>query len=257
MRPPAPEPSHGGFSTEQQAREAIVETMRSLSQHDLNRGKSGNASLRWHRGAADGLLLTPSGLAYERMTADDLVWVPLEQPDPVPEAEDELLPPPARFDGAYLPSSEWRIHLDLHRRRPDARAVLHLHSPWATTLACLPRVQSEGIPAFHYMVAVAGGNDLRCAAYARFGSAKLSELTLGALDGRRACLMAHHGMIAIGADLRPCLDLAIEVEVLCRLYGQALSIGEPGRLDDAEMAQVLAQFAVYGRAQAARKTPAR
>jgi L-fuculose-phosphate aldolase len=167
------------------------------------------------------------------------------------------LPPPARFDGAYLPSSEWRIHLDLHRRRPDARAVLHLHSPWATTLACLPRVQSEGIPAFHYMVAVAGGNDLRCAAYARFGSAKLSELTLGALDGRRACLMAHHGMIAIGADLRPCLDLAIEVEVLCRLYGQALSIGEPGRLDDAEMAQVLAQFAVYGRAQAARKTPAR
>lgn len=246
------------FTTEQQAREAIVVMMQSLAHHGLNQGKSGNASLRWHRGAAEGMLITPSGLSYDRMSADDLVWVPLDQPATDTSSTDATrLSPPPFFDGAWLPSSEWRIHRDVLQRRPEAGAALHVHSPWATTLACMPRVQAEGIPAFHYMIAVAGGNDLRCAAYATFGGAALSEATLIALEGRRACLMAHHGMIVLGQGLRQSLELAIEIESLCRCYAQALAIGEPGRLDATEMDRVLAQFAVYGRAQVARSTLAR
>jgi L-fuculose-phosphate aldolase len=259
------------FSTEYDARHSIVLMMRSLSPLGLNQGKSGNASLRWHRGAEPGMLLTPSGIAYDRMEPDDLVWVPFAQPtaahDPgsaraiLPGAaaspEVGLLAPPARFDGRLAPSSEWRIHLDLQSARPDARAILHLHSPNATALACTDRVQRSGIPAFHYMVAVAGGKDLRCAPYATFGSVELSQLTLAALAGRRACLMANHGMIALAPSLRQVLDLAIEVEQLCRMYAQVLQLGEPVLLDDQEMDRVLARFAVYGRDRPAASTAAK
>jgi L-fuculose-phosphate aldolase len=249
-------PSSTQFVTELEAREAIVALMRSLTPLGLNQGKSGNASLRWHRGAEPGMLLTPSGLSYDRLGPDDLVWMPLNQgrsPESPRVPMDGLSLPP-RFDGPHAPSSEWLIHLDLHNAREDARAVLHVHSPYATTLACSERVQREGVPAFHYMVAVAGGPDLRCAPYATFGTAELSVATLAALAGRRACLMAHHGMIAVGAGLRQALDLAIEVESLCRIYGQALSIGDPPRLSDAEMARVLARFADYGRVRTGRST---
>jgi L-fuculose-phosphate aldolase len=236
----------GGFASEDQARLALVRLCQGLTPSGLNAGKSGNVSLRWHRGGEEGMLITPSGLAYEQMSGDDIVWMPLEQPAQDAE-QDEGLKPPPRFDGAFSPSSEWRIHRDLYLHRPEAGSVLHLHSPHATTLACLPRIQREGIPAFHYMIAVAGGADLRCAPYATFGSAALSLATLAALDGRRACLMAHHGMLALGRDPADALALATEVEALCRLYWQALCVAEPGRLDDAEMARVLERFADYGR----------
>lgn len=244
------DPGGGGFANEDQARQSLVDTLRSLSPAGLSVGRSGNASLRWHRGGEPGFLITPSGLAYEGMHADDIVWMPLAQsPLPVDQEEDNQLPPPPRFDGARVPSSEWRMHLDLYGHRPDAGSVLHLHSPNATTLACLPQIQREGLPAFHYMVAITGGRDLRCAPYATFGSARLSQVTLAALDGRRACLMAHHGMIALGRDPADALALATEVEFLCRLYWQALCVAEPGRLENAEMDRVLARFAHYGRAR--------
>lgn len=249
-------PGGCGFAHEDEARQSLVDLCRSLTPAGLNVGRSGNASLRWHRGGEPGLLITPSGLAYELMHAGDIVWMPLVQeqgpvdskPAEAREPETSLVPP-SRFDGKLVPSSEWRMHLDLYLHRPEVGSVLHLHSPHATTLACLPRIQRDGIPAFHYMIAVAGGADLRCAPYATFGSAELSAVTLVALEGRRACLMAHHGMVALGRDPADALSLATEVEYLCRLYWQALCVAEPGRLDNAEMQQVLACFSSYGRAR--------
>jgi L-fuculose-phosphate aldolase len=139
------------------------------------------------------------------------------------------------------------MHCDLYRTRADAGAVVHVHSSCATTLACLPVIQARGIPAFHYMIAVAGGHDIRCASYATFGTQALSEAALAALADRRACLLANHGQIALAADLEGALALALEVESLSRQYLQALQVGEPVVLDASEMARVLDAFAQYGR----------
>src|SRR5690606_2680579 len=133
----------------------------------------------------------------------------------------------------------------LHRSRPDCGAVVHVHSLAATALACLPRIQAEGIPAFHYMVAVAGGPDIRCAPYRTFGTPELSEVTLRALEGRRACLLANHGSVALGRTLADALELAVELESLAAMYAQALQIGEPVRLGDDEIERVLERFAEY------------
>lgn len=241
-----------GYPTENHARQALIEICLQFAPLGLNQGKSGNASLRWHRGAEDGMLITPSGLAYERTQADDIAWVPLSQPaaraaSPEACASGEVLEPPARFDGPRTPSSEWRMHLDLYRTRADAGAVVHVHSACATTLACLPVVQARGIPAFHYMIAVAGGHDIRCASYATFGTQALSDAALAALVDRRACLLANHGQIALAADLDGALALALEVESLSRQYLQALQVGEPVVLDASEMRRVLDAFAHYGR----------
>ena len=141
------------------------------------------------------------------------------------------------------PSSEWRFHRDIYRARPEAGAVVHAHAPYGTTLACLGR----GIPAFHYMIAVAGGDTIRCAPYATFGSQALSDHALAALEGRRACLLANHGMIALGPDLAAAFDLAVEVEALAGQYWRALQIGAPRLLSADEMADVLEKFRTYGR----------
>ena len=237
------------YESEDAARQALIETCLRFAPLGLNQGKSGNASLRWHRGAEPGLLITPSGLPYERTTIDDIVWVPLDQPLSAAAAT-AVLEPPARFDGRLAPSSEWRMHRDLLASRDAMSAVVHVHSPYATTLACLPRIHREGVPAFHYMIAVAGGTDLRCAAYATFGTQALSDAALDALGPRRACLLANHGQLALGVGLEEALSLALEVETLSRLYWQALQIGEPVLLDAAEMARVQASFSRYGRALA-------
>jgi len=144
--------------------------------------------------------------------------------------------------GNVLPSSEWRFHRDIYAARADAQAIVHTHAPFATTLACMHR----GIPPFHYMVAVAGGKDIRCAPYATFGTQELSDHAVAALAGRRACLLANHGMIAIGASLDGALALAVEVETLAEMYWRALQIGEPSPLPDAEMDVVLEKFRTYG-----------
>ncbi len=232
------------YPSENDARRALIETCRQFAALGLNHGKSGNASLHWHRGLEAGMLITPSGVAYERTQVDDIAWVPLEQP--VQEGP-AVLQPPARFDGRRAPSSEWRIHLDLYGARTDAAAVVHVHSPAATTLACLPAIQQRGIPAFHYMIALAGGHDIRCARYATFGTQALSDAALEALVGRRACLLANHGQLAFGAGLEQALALALEVENLSQQYLQAIQVGEPVLLDKAEMARVLLAFEHYGR----------
>jgi L-fuculose-phosphate aldolase len=144
--------------------------------------------------------------------------------------------------GSRLPSSEWRFHRDIYAARAEVGAIVHVHSPFATTLACLGR----DIPAFHYMIAVAGGKDIRCAPYATFGTQTLSDHALRALVGRKACLLANHGMIAIGATPTDALALAVEVEALAEQYWRALQIGEPNILSDAEMIVVLDKFRSYG-----------
>jgi len=218
-------PNAAGTS-EQALRSAIVATALAMNALGINRGKSGNVSARGVSDGFDSFLVTPTGLPYDATAPEDIVPMTLD----------------GQARGARLPSSEWRFHRDIYRSRADANAVVHTHAPFATTLAC----HSRGIPAFHYMVAVAGGRDIRCAPYATFGTQALSDHVVAALDGRRACLLAHHGMIAIGASLPEALALAVEVETLAEIYWRALSIGEPPLLTDAEMAVVLEKFATYG-----------
>jgi L-fuculose-phosphate aldolase len=206
----------------------------------INQGKAGNASLRWDRGASPGLLITPSALAYESMGADDIVWLSLECGDGAAGRD-----MPRRVDGARQPSSEWRMHRDTYARRPEIGAVVHSHAVFASTLSCSGRVQREGIPAFHYMVAVAGGSDIRCARYATFGTQALSDNALEALGERRACLLANHGLLALGEGLREALALALEVETLARMYWQVLQLGDPVVLDAVQMRDVIGRFDGY------------
>ena len=202
----------------------LLTTAQRMNGSGLNRGRAGNLSVRIP-GSGD-FLVTPTGMAYDVCVADDMVRVA----------------PGGEFSGRRLPSSEWRFHHDIYRERSDAGAVLHAHAPFATALAC----QRRDVPSFHYMVARFGGSDVRCAAYATFGTQALSDAVLAALDGRSACLMAHHGMLVVGRNLEHALDLAIELETLCEHYWRALQLGEPPRLDSDEMMRVLACFAGYG-----------
>jgi len=205
-------------------RRAVVAALGDLARHGLNIGTSGNVSLR----VADGLLVSPSGVAAERLRAGDVV---------------ELDGAGAVREGRLKPSSEWRFHRDILARRDDAHAVVHVHSPHATALACLHRP----IPAFHYLVALAGGRDIRVADYATFGTQQLSDHVLAALEGRRACLMANHGLLAVGPDLPGAVALAREVENLAHQYLLALQTGaEPVLLSEAQMAEVRAGIDTYG-----------
>lgn len=204
-------------------RQAVIATALDMNALGINRGKSGNVSAR----IDTGLLITPSGMPYADIAPDDVVAMGLD----------------GSADARRKPSSEWRFHRDIYASRDDVHAIVHAHSPFATTLACLDR----GIPAFHYMIAVAGGTDIRCAPYATFGTQQLSDHALRALAGRRACLLAHHGMIAVGESLKAALALAVEVETLAEMYWRALQIGEPANLAPDEMDAVLRKFEDYGK----------
>ena len=236
------------FATEDAARAALLEAARAMTGLGLNHGSAGNLSLRWHRGGADGFLVTPSALPYDRCTIDDLVWLSIvDAPAGGTPARAVAGPPPAEpaVDGRRRPSSEWRFHHDLYGARPEVHAIVHTHAPYATALACLPEIQRDGLRAFHYRVAAVGGPDLRCAPYATFGTQALSDHVRAALHERRACLMAHHGMIAVGPTLEAALALAVEVEWLARTWSVARTLGVPATLPDDEMARVLARFADY------------
>lgn len=209
---------------EAELRQLIIATGLRMNASGLNQGTSGNLSVR----RPGGLLITPSGVEYDRLQPQHLVFV----------RDDGSVPA-----GQLQPSSEWRIHRDVYRQRPDAHAVLHAHAMFATSLSLLRRE----IPAVHYMIAAAGGATVRCATYATYGTEDLSRNCLEALVGRRACLMANHGMLALGADLPAAFKLAVEVETLAAQYWRALQVGEPVVLPDEEIARVLAGFATYGK----------
>lgn len=199
-------------------RRGIIETCLEMNRSGLNQGTSGNVS---HR-IPGGMLVTPTSLPYAEMQVEDIVEM--------------------GFDGTYAgrrrPSSEWRFHRDIQKSRPDIDVVLHTHSVYTTTLA----VHERGIPCFHYMVAVAGGIDIRCAPYACFGTQELSDYALEALQDRQACILGHHGLIVLAKNFARALWLATEVEVLAKMYVHALAIGEPPRLTEAEMARVMEQM---------------
>jgi L-fuculose-phosphate aldolase len=203
-------------------RRAMIETARRMNAVGLNQGTSGNLGQR----VPEGFLVTPTGMDYDALEPGDIVVMRMD----------------GSAEGRRLPSSEWRFHRDILAARCDVDVVLHAHSMFCTTLACLGR----GIPSFHYMIAAAGGADIRCAPYATFGTAELSQNAVAALEGRRACLLANHGMIALGADLQRALKLAVEVETLAAMYWRALQVGEPVLLGADEMARVIEKFRSYG-----------
>ena len=211
---------------ERQAAGEVIATARAMRTSGLVVGTSGNVSAR----VGDAVLITPSGMDYDALTPDDLCALGVGGREA------------GAARGRRKPSSEAPMHLAIYAARREVEAIVHTHSTAATALACL----GKGIPAFHYMVAAAGGADIRCAPYATFGSAALAAHALAALDGRRACLLANHGMIALGSTLAGALALAREVENLAEQYLRTLAVGQPNLLDDAEMARVIAKFASYG-----------
>lgn len=211
-------------ASEMQKRKSIINHCLLMNCLGVNQGTSGNISIRHE----DGLLITPTSIAYDALEPEDIVYL--------------------RADGTPVgprpPSSEWRFHRDILRERRDANAVVHAHPTFCTILAIMER----GIPPIHYMIAAAGGPDIRCAPYAIFGSAELSALAVHALKDRRACLLAHHGMIAVGSSLEKAMWLAVELETLAKQYHGALQLGEPPLLSEQQIADVAAKMAGYGHA---------
>lgn len=216
----SPAPAAGTDAT---LRCALIETCRQIARRGLSHGTSGNVSVRID---ASSFLISPTGMAYEALSPADIVLMRLD----------------GQCSGRCRPSSEWRFHLDILRARPEVGAIVHTHSLAATALACT----GQGIPAFHYMVAVAGGADIRCAPYRTFGTQALSDAALLALEDRRACLLGNHGVIALGAELPQALALAGEVENLAAQYLAAKTAGAVRLLDEAEMQRVLERFQTYG-----------
>ena len=217
------------MADEAQLRLAMVRVSQELVARGLNRGASGNVGVR----CGDGLLVTPSGVPASELDAQSMVRL---------AANGDIL-------AGKRPSSEWRFHRDILQSRPDLHAVVHVHSPFATTLACL----GLEVPPFHYMIAAAGGATIRCAPYALFGTQALSDHVLAAIRDRNACLLANHGMIAAGRDLDHALSVCIEVESLCEQYWRARQIGEPTLLTAAQMAEVIERFKSYGQHAQARQ----
>jgi L-fuculose-phosphate aldolase len=212
-----------GTMADRTLRESVILGCRELTRRGLTYGKSGNISVRRD---ARSFFVSPTGMSYESLVPDDIPLVDMD----------------GRWFGRRRPSSEWRFHRDILEARGEIGAIVHTHSPKATSLACTGR----GIPAFHYMVAAAGGADVRCARYHTFGSQELSAAAVEALTGRLACLLANHGVIALGADLNCALLLAAEVEDLAGKYCAALALGEIRILDGLEMERVIDKFRTYG-----------
>ncbi len=202
-------------------RAALLHTSRRMVELGLNRSTSGNASVR----CGEHVLVTPSALPVSEMGEQDLV----------------LLAGDGKVLKGGKPSSEWRFHCDILKARPEIGAVLHMHSPFATTLACLGR----DVPAVHYMIAMSGGDSIRCTPYSLFGEPALSDHALEALKGRKACLLGNHGMIALGKDLDDALAVAVEVEFLCEIYWRALQAGKPQILTSQQMHEVKQKFTDY------------
>ncbi|MDQ0392369.1 class II aldolase/adducin family protein [Labrys monachus] len=216
---------------EVQLRRDIIAKCRWMNDHGLNQGTSGNISARYR----DRMLITPTSTPYDSMEPEMIASMPLDGDGEV-------------WDGPLKPSVEWRFHLDILKSRPDAGAVVHTHATYCTVMA----IARRPIPAVHYMIAAFGGPEIRCAPYARFGTEELSAHALAALEGRNGCLLANHGMIAVGANLDKAMWLAHELETLARQYYHTLLIGGPQLLPDTEIAEVVDVFGGYG-LQAAKK----
>lgn len=213
--------------TEDEARQQLVDAMRALDARGLNRGTSGNISVRY----ASGMFVTPSGITPDRLTLDQMVFV---------DGDGQV------SAGSASPSSEWRMHMGVYKRRADVNAVVHCHARYSTILACAHRE----IPPLHYMVAVSGGPSVPVAPYATFGSEELAASVVETLDGRLACLMANHGLIVLGPKLRIAMAIAEEIEEQAAVYCGTLAVGGPKLLETAEMDRIIGAFKQYGQRDA-------
>ena len=216
-------------------RESIINACRSMNGLGINQGTSGNISARYGKL----MLITPSGVPYDELKAKDIVTTLVSGKGD-------------KWNGALAPSSEWRFHLRILQDRPEAGSVVHTHSTYATTLA----ICNKPIPAIHYMVAAAGGPDIRVAPYATYGTEELSDLAMKALEGRTCCLLRNHGVIATGSDVRRALWLAVEIETLARQYYLSLALDNAQILPAAEITRVIEKFKNYGPRQKPAKTRA-
>ncbi len=204
-------------------RKQVIEICLAMNKEGINQGTSGNVSVR----VPEGFLITASGVPYKKMKSHHIVTMDLD----------------GGYEGDYLPSTEWRMHMDIYKARPEAGAIVHVHSTYATAMACL----RKDVPAFHYMIGVTGGTSLRVSDYAEFGTQELSDTMLAAMKDRTACLLANHGQICFSNNLDKALWLAGEVEALCHMYWAATVAGKPVVLAEDKMVSVLKRFKTYGR----------
>ena len=212
----------------------IIEYAQKLNSTNLSPLRSGNVSIRVTHDNVEGFLITPSGKRYETLVLEDIVFLALK------EKYDNL----RMFNSSLNPSSEWRFHQDIYLKKKEAKAIVHAHSPHATAVSA----HGEPIPAFHYMIALAGGDDIKCAEYATFGTSELSINILKALENRKACLMSNHGQITFGVNLKQAFELAEEVENICHQYIITLKIGKPKILSYADMQKILEKIKHYKKA---------
>jgi L-fuculose-phosphate aldolase len=208
-------------------RASAVAALKRLDALGMNRGSTGNLSHRAAQAGRPGMLITPTGIGADELRPQDLVWL----------GDD------GSVVGDWQPSSEWHFHQAIYRVRPELHAVLHTHSVNATALACLRRP----LPAFHYMVAVAGGDGVPITPYHLFGTPELSNAVATAMADRDACLMSNHGLVAAGATLAQAMKVLLEIESLCEVYLKALAVGEPPQLSGAQMDEVILKFRSYGK----------
>jgi L-fuculose-phosphate aldolase len=209
-------------SEEAGTRQAMIDACLKMNHTGINQGTAGNLSVRWK----NGLLITPSGVPYDEMTVDDIVFMDMD----------------GNYQHRLAGSSEWRFHRDILKARGEVNAVVHAHPIHATAFA----ICGMEIPAVHYMIAAAGGPTIRCAPYETYGTEELSKAVLEALSGRTCALIANHGMIATGPDLREAMWLAVELETLCKQYALALQIGIPRVLEAEEIDKTIEKFKEYG-----------
>jgi L-fuculose-phosphate aldolase len=206
-------------------KEEVIKFAKKLNTTNLSPLRSGNISVRAKVNNFDGFLITPSGKKYETLKTDEIVFVSLN----------------GEYDNGQIPSSEWRFHQDIYLNKERAKAIVHAHSPYAIAVSAL----GKPIPAFHYMVAIAGGENIRCSKYATFGTRDLSKNIINALENRKACLMSNHGQVAFGENLDEAFELSEEIENICHQYIITLRVGKPRILSSQEMKNVLNKIKNY------------
>ncbi len=203
----------------------VIEYAKKLNTENLSPLRSGNISMRGINDGVEGFFITPSGVKYDDLTTDSIVFLELNENNNIKKISDKVI----------NPSSEWRFHQDIYIEKRDAHAIVHAHSANAAAVSA----HGKNIPAFHYMVALAGGNNIKCAEYATFGTKELSQNIIKALDGRKACLMSNHGQVAFGKSLSEAFELAEEIENICHQYINTIKLGQPKILSDEEMKRIL------------------
>ena len=203
----------------------VIKYAKKLNTENLSPLRSGNISIRGVNEEIDGFFITPSGVKYDDLTTDSIVFLELNENNNIKKISDKVI----------NPSSEWRFHQDIYIEKRDAHAIVHAHSANAAAVSA----HGKNIPAFHYMVALAGGNNIKCAEYATFGTKELSQNIIKALDGRKACLMSNHGQVAFGKSLSEAFELAEEIENICHQYINTIKLGQPKILSDEEMKRIL------------------